>query len=155
MQEASRGQDLMDVVCKHLNLLETAYFGLRFVDAAGQPVSISALRSRLRSLAPEPRAGVPVGAINCNPVPSSLCQHWLSLNRRAVKQLQGKVQSPLIAFSLFPETDSLFPDPILLPILIPGAFTFSPHRLASSQSIFWSQVLRRRPVQACGGNHQV
>ncbi|CAG2171981.1 unnamed protein product, partial [Oppiella nova] len=37
IQDRSRGQDVLDVVCKHLNLLETAYFGLRFIDAKGQP----------------------------------------------------------------------------------------------------------------------
>ncbi|XP_022248755.1 band 4.1-like protein 4 [Limulus polyphemus] len=36
IQDTSRGQDLLDVVFKHLNLLETAYFGLRFVDSSGQ-----------------------------------------------------------------------------------------------------------------------
>ncbi|KAF8763316.1 band 4.1-like protein 4 isoform X1 [Argiope bruennichi] len=36
IQESSRGQQLLDVVFKHLNLMETAYFGLRFVDATGQ-----------------------------------------------------------------------------------------------------------------------
>ncbi|KAG8191245.1 hypothetical protein JTE90_003258 [Oedothorax gibbosus] len=36
IQEASRGQQLLDVVFKHLNLMETAYFGLRFLDATGQ-----------------------------------------------------------------------------------------------------------------------
>ncbi|KAH7962197.1 hypothetical protein HPB52_014899 [Rhipicephalus sanguineus] len=35
-QSTSRGQDLLDVVYKHLNLLETAYFGLRFVDTLAQ-----------------------------------------------------------------------------------------------------------------------
>lgn len=38
-QDTCRGQDLMEVVCKHLNLLETAYFGLRFVDKENQTVS--------------------------------------------------------------------------------------------------------------------
>ncbi|GFQ96338.1 FERM domain-containing protein [Trichonephila clavata] len=36
IQETSRGQQLLDVVFKHLNLMETAYFGLRFMDATGQ-----------------------------------------------------------------------------------------------------------------------
>ncbi|XP_022250580.1 band 4.1-like protein 4A [Limulus polyphemus] len=35
IQGTTRGQDLLDVVFKHLNLLETAYFGLRFVDSSG------------------------------------------------------------------------------------------------------------------------
>ncbi|CAG2107736.1 unnamed protein product [Medioppia subpectinata] len=37
IQDTSRGQDVLDVVFKHLNLLETAYFGLRYIDAKGQP----------------------------------------------------------------------------------------------------------------------
>lgn len=38
LQDTCRGQDLMEVLCKHLNLLETAYFGLRFVDKENQTV---------------------------------------------------------------------------------------------------------------------
>ncbi|KAG0411374.1 hypothetical protein HPB47_011480, partial [Ixodes persulcatus] len=38
IQNTSRGQDLLEVVHKHLNLLETAYFGLRFVDNLGQTI---------------------------------------------------------------------------------------------------------------------
>ncbi|GIY76746.1 band 4.1-like protein 4 [Caerostris darwini] len=34
--ENSRGQQLLDVVFKHLNLMETAYFGLRYIDSTGQ-----------------------------------------------------------------------------------------------------------------------
>lgn len=34
--ESSKGQDLLDIVHKHLNLLETAYFGLRFIDSSSQ-----------------------------------------------------------------------------------------------------------------------
>lgn len=36
LQNNSNGQALMDVVFRHLNLLETAYFGLRFLDPNGQ-----------------------------------------------------------------------------------------------------------------------
>ena len=32
------GQDLLNVVFQHLNLVENAYFGLRYVDASHQPV---------------------------------------------------------------------------------------------------------------------
>ncbi|KAH8040265.1 hypothetical protein HPB51_009813 [Rhipicephalus microplus] len=39
IQNTSRGQDLLDVVYKHLNLLETAYFGLRFVDTLAQTLN--------------------------------------------------------------------------------------------------------------------
>ncbi|RWS11785.1 band 4.1-like protein 2 [Dinothrombium tinctorium] len=34
--DTSKGQDLLDVVFKHLNLLESAYFGLRFINGSGQ-----------------------------------------------------------------------------------------------------------------------
>ena len=34
--DTSKGQDLLDIVFKHLNLLETVYFGLRFIGANGQ-----------------------------------------------------------------------------------------------------------------------
>ncbi|KAL1490683.1 hypothetical protein ABEB36_013338 [Hypothenemus hampei] len=36
LQRTSTGQVLLDIVFKHLNLLETAYFGLRFLDQNGQ-----------------------------------------------------------------------------------------------------------------------
>lgn len=36
VNQNSKGQDLQNVVYRHLNLLETAYFGLRFVDKNGQ-----------------------------------------------------------------------------------------------------------------------
>lgn len=36
IQNTSRGQHLLDVVYRHLNLLETAFFGLRYVDEVGQ-----------------------------------------------------------------------------------------------------------------------
>lgn len=36
VQSTSTGQDLLDVVFRHLNLLETPYFGLRFIDTVGQ-----------------------------------------------------------------------------------------------------------------------
>ncbi|CAG9759767.1 unnamed protein product [Ceutorhynchus assimilis] len=36
LQRTSTGQVLLDMVFKHLNLLETAYFGLRFLDHNGQ-----------------------------------------------------------------------------------------------------------------------
>jgi FERM N-terminal domain len=35
------GQDVLNVVFRHLNLVETAYFGLRYVDSAHQPVAHS------------------------------------------------------------------------------------------------------------------
>nr|XP_023011642.1 band 4.1-like protein 4 [Leptinotarsa decemlineata]XP_023011643.1 band 4.1-like protein 4 [Leptinotarsa decemlineata]XP_023011644.1 band 4.1-like protein 4 [Leptinotarsa decemlineata] len=36
LQNNSNGQSLLDVVFRHLNLLETAYFGLRYLDQNGQ-----------------------------------------------------------------------------------------------------------------------
>lgn len=38
-QDTTTGQDLLDVVLQHLNLLETAYFGLRFLDPENHTVS--------------------------------------------------------------------------------------------------------------------
>lgn len=38
-QDCSAGQSLLDVVFRNLNLLETAYFGLRYLDQTGQTVS--------------------------------------------------------------------------------------------------------------------
>ncbi|KAJ9591833.1 hypothetical protein L9F63_001650, partial [Diploptera punctata] len=32
----SPGQEILDTVFRHLNLLETAYFGLRYLDASNQ-----------------------------------------------------------------------------------------------------------------------
>lgn len=41
IKATTTGQDVLNVVYQHLgpNLLETAYFGLRYVDASHQPVS--------------------------------------------------------------------------------------------------------------------
>jgi len=39
LQSISLGQELLDNVFKHLNIIETAYFGLRYVDNTGQTVS--------------------------------------------------------------------------------------------------------------------
>lgn len=38
LQSTSAGQELLDNVFKHLNLIETAYFGLRYIDSTGQTV---------------------------------------------------------------------------------------------------------------------
>jgi FERM N-terminal domain len=40
MQKELLGQSLLEVVFNRLNLLETAYFGLRYLDFEGQTVSI-------------------------------------------------------------------------------------------------------------------
>lgn len=40
LQSTSAGQELLDNVFKHLNLIETAYFGLRYIDNTGQTVII-------------------------------------------------------------------------------------------------------------------
>lgn len=37
-QSSSLGQELLDRVFRHLNLLETAYFGLRYLDHENQTV---------------------------------------------------------------------------------------------------------------------
>ena len=39
VRESTAGQDLLDAVFKHLDLAETAYFGLRFQDSQSQTVS--------------------------------------------------------------------------------------------------------------------
>lgn len=41
-QDDLTGQTILDVVFARLNLIETAYFGLRFLDEENQTVSISA-----------------------------------------------------------------------------------------------------------------
>jgi len=44
---STTGQDVLNVVYQHLgapsNLLETAYFGLRYLDSTHQPVPISSI----------------------------------------------------------------------------------------------------------------
>lgn len=40
-QDNTRGQEILDIVFRHLNLIETAYFGLRYLDASNQTVSCS------------------------------------------------------------------------------------------------------------------
>ena len=102
----------MDVVCKHLNLLETAYFGLRFVDASGQPVS-----ARLVPRAASTRATLMPRLTGIRSLSlflshsthlSHSLQHWLCLDRRLVKQLRGQ-SLPLIACNVrFPRTSCLF-----------------------------------------------
>ncbi|KAF0308597.1 Band 4.1-like protein 4A [Amphibalanus amphitrite] len=37
IQDTTLGQELLDNVFRHLNLLETAYFGLRFLHSSNQP----------------------------------------------------------------------------------------------------------------------
>lgn len=37
---SSLGQEVFDVVVRHLSLLETAYFGLRYLDSQNQTVSV-------------------------------------------------------------------------------------------------------------------
>ena len=38
IQDKTTGQDLLDNIFKYLNLIETAYFGLRYQDSANQTV---------------------------------------------------------------------------------------------------------------------
>jgi len=42
-QDNSPGQEILDTVFRHLNLLETAYFGLRYLDSSSQTVRCSVL----------------------------------------------------------------------------------------------------------------
>jgi len=42
-QDNSPGQEILDTVFRHLNLLETAYFGLRYLDASSQTVRCAVL----------------------------------------------------------------------------------------------------------------
>lgn len=39
LQGSSLGQEVFDMVVRHLSLLETAYFGLRYLDSQNQTVS--------------------------------------------------------------------------------------------------------------------
>ena len=41
IQDKTTGQDLLDNIFKYLNLIETAYFGLRYQDNDNQTVSYS------------------------------------------------------------------------------------------------------------------
>ena len=45
--EKTTGQDLLDNVFKYLNLIETAYFGLRYQDSDNQTVSFVLKKSKL------------------------------------------------------------------------------------------------------------
>lgn len=38
LQDNCVGQSILEVIFNHLNLLETAYFGLRYLDNSGQTV---------------------------------------------------------------------------------------------------------------------
>ena len=44
-QGKTTGQDLLDNIYKYLNLIETAYFGLRYQDNANQTVDFSILQN--------------------------------------------------------------------------------------------------------------
>ena len=46
--ERTTGQDLLDSVFAHLNLIETAYFGLRYQDSSNQTVGRRRLTQRWR-----------------------------------------------------------------------------------------------------------
>lgn len=76
-QDDLAGQVLLDVVFAKLNLIETAYFGLRYLDAENQTV---------RSI---------FSIFYCNYVkwPNRFCllsfQHWLDVSTRLARQLKG------------------------------------------------------------------
>ncbi len=38
LQRKAKGQDLLDKVCEHVDLLERDYFGLNYIDRAGYTV---------------------------------------------------------------------------------------------------------------------
>ncbi|KAB0801211.1 hypothetical protein PPYR_05565 [Photinus pyralis] len=50
IQDGSTGQAILDVVFRHLNLLETAYFGLRYLDVDGQPHWLDPVKKLRRQL---------------------------------------------------------------------------------------------------------
>ncbi|XP_054159627.1 band 4.1-like protein 4 [Oppia nitens] len=50
IHENSRGQDVLDVVVKHLNLLETAYFGLRYINDKKQPIWLDSSKRVMKQL---------------------------------------------------------------------------------------------------------
>ncbi|CAG0894157.1 unnamed protein product [Darwinula stevensoni] len=50
LQENWAGQDLLELVYKHLNLLETAYFGLRYIDATGQTQWVNPVKKLYRQV---------------------------------------------------------------------------------------------------------
>lgn len=47
VQSSNLGQELLDRVFKHLNLLETSYFGLRYLDHGNQTVRHNLLGLRI------------------------------------------------------------------------------------------------------------
>jgi len=50
IQDTFRGQDLLDIVYKHLNLLETVYFSLRFIDSNGQTRWLNARKNVIKQV---------------------------------------------------------------------------------------------------------
>ncbi|KAK4872267.1 hypothetical protein RN001_016391 [Aquatica leii] len=50
IQDGNTGQAVLDVVFRHLNLLETAYFGLRYLDSDGQPHWLDPMKKLRRQL---------------------------------------------------------------------------------------------------------
>ncbi|KAF5288131.1 hypothetical protein FQA39_LY15475, partial [Lamprigera yunnana] len=48
--DGNNGQVILDVVFRHLNLLETAYFGLRYLDSDGQPHWLDPIKKIRRQL---------------------------------------------------------------------------------------------------------
>ena len=49
-QHKANGQALFDEVCRHLNLLESDYFGLEFIDVYGNKVWLDKEKSILRQI---------------------------------------------------------------------------------------------------------
>lgn len=75
VQPSSTGQDLLDVAIKHLNLLETSYFGLRYLEPACKP-------SQSRAAAAGHQAPPEASHNNKQQVV------WLDMKRNAIKQLR-------------------------------------------------------------------
>ncbi|KAK6624924.1 hypothetical protein RUM44_011788 [Polyplax serrata] len=80
IRDNTKGRDILDYVFSHLNLLETAYFGLRYIDSTNQTVSSILLLLYVSPVTEE--------------LIFDLCllQHWLDATKGIAKQL--KVATP-------------------------------------------------------------
>lgn len=121
-QESTRGQDLLELVCRHLNLIETAYFGLRYVDPKGQAVridlnSISCLYNRLLQLL----------------FFILLLQRWLNLSKKLCAEVKGK--------SVKRKNNISFP-----PLMSNHHRHHHPFRYFNDP-LFWCEVVSTRPMQ--------
>ncbi|KAK6630538.1 hypothetical protein RUM43_014523 [Polyplax serrata] len=76
----TKGRDILDYVFSHLNLLETAYFGLRYIDSTNQTVSSILLLLYVVSVSPVTEQLI---------FDLCLLQHWLDATKGIAKQLKG------------------------------------------------------------------